>query len=240
MSEIPTPPPREQQWKGQNAGFANVLISLVASLYFAQPGVRTWYFLIFLGVEVSAVLLYFWPTLISGKPAVSLLEAMGPGSVVQTQSPPAGRSSKRRLPWFSSLRVGAVVNFIAVIILIYATGGPIVSPFASVPLAMLIAGQILLRPGPIDPRPTRIILQMLHIYRFTLGLAFGAYIVLFSVDHYSRISGVHAAPRWEYFVVIAINLIYTTIITMITRAGDDPHRLNSAALGYEGGPARPT
>lgn len=221
----------QEQRRGAAATYANILlITLTLVLFWMQePGtsLNVSFALAYTLCQLFATLLYHllpqwrddWTD--RGIPA-----DLSPGS---TSSPHEDATDfERRLPRpYESLWIAAIINLASMAVLIWWTGGPINSPFGTVLLLMIVAGQMLVRVGEVkfdDLRDLpRITVEAISRYRYALIVALSLYGALFisQAHHQWQHSHVPPAPRGEYFLVILVNLLATTVLTYASRAGTD-------------------
>lgn len=142
---------------------------------------------------------------------------------------------ERRLPRIGeSLWIAAILNLAGVTALIWWTGGPVTSPFAAVPLLMVISGEMLVRVGEIQFETLRdlprVAIEAISRFRYAVIVALVLYGVLFATElrpHWEK-AKVPKAPNGEYLLVIVVNLFVTTVLTYASRAGTD--RTGESAL----------
>ncbi len=220
----------QEKRRGAAATYANLFLFLftLGLFWMQEPGSNAnFVFILAYSVcQISATFLYHvlpqWKEDWSdpGIPA-----DLAPGST------PSSRESEtdieRRLPRpYESLWIAAIINLAGVAVLIWWTGGPVDSPFGSVLLLMIVAGQMLVRVGEVrfdNLRDLpRITWEAIGRYRYALLVALSLYGLIFlSQTRHAWRHNAPPAPKGEYFLVILINLLATTVLTYASRAGTD-------------------
>jgi hypothetical protein len=228
----------QEQRRGAAATYANLfLLLLTLGLFWMQePGTNhnLSFVLAYAVCQLLATLLYYLlPQWRADWNDPGITAALSPGSTSSTKEDTA--NFERRLPRsYESLWIAALINLVSVAVLIWWTGGPVSSPFGSVLLLMIVAGQMLVRVGEVRFDGLRdlgrITIEAIRHYGYALMVALSLYAALFIAQsrHSWRHSRVPPAPKGEYLLVIVVNLLATTVLTYASRAGTD--RFGESAL----------
>lgn len=126
----------------------------------------------------------------------------------------------------ANLWVPVTLNFLLAGWLIYASGGILNSPYASVPIAMMLIGQSVYGVPPIDlrgrsrlPRLVVFVLAILRLYLYPLALIVTIEVALVALQRLHPLVR-SPAPSAEFVISTLLILLASMCVTFVTRRAD--------------------
>jgi hypothetical protein len=163
-----------------------------------------------------------------GRLADMLVQAAARGIVAEPEGAEPQRSSRpgRARAIFANLWVPVTLNFLLAGWLIYASGGILNSPYASVPVAMMLIGQSVYGVPPIDlrghsrlPRLVVFVLAILRLYLYPFMLIIVIELMLVALQRLHPLVR-SPAPAAEFVISTLLILLASMCVTFVTRRAD--------------------